>query len=130
MRTFIAISLVAFLLVGCTTEATYASRCGGPMPDWRKPSDGSPHHSLRLHVGITGGGGIKWNNKAVNDRILARYLDVSLQMNPLPFLIMKADDNAPCAAVEQVRALMEQRFCKSQVSICGDGDGEWQERMY
>lgn len=100
------------------------------MPDWRKPSDGRPHHSLRLDVGVNGSGAITWNNKAVNERTLARYLDVSSQMNPLPFLILKADDDAPCAAVEQVRALMEQRYCKSQLSNCGEGDGEWQERMY
>jgi biopolymer transport protein ExbD len=83
-----------------------------------------------LHVGINGSGGITWNNQAVNERTLARYLDVSRQMNPLPFLILKADADAPCAAVEQVRALMGQRFCKSQVSSCGEGDGEWLERMY
>lgn len=87
------------------------------------------HHAIPVRIRVNARGEISWNGVAVDKRTFTRYLEEARPLDPLPFLILSADGRAPCDRVKQVRNLMDERYCKLRWA-CGEGEGDWQQRMY
>ena len=81
------------------------------------------HHAIPVHVRLDSHGAVTWNGVVVTDPELGVYLDQSRSMNPLPFVILSAQADAPCDRVQVVRRLMDQRYCNLRW-VCGEGSGD------
>jgi hypothetical protein len=126
---FKALALAAFVISGgCANDGTYAAQCSAALAHWRKPSEGMNHHAIPNRIRLDGQGKLYWNRVPIDESTLALYMDQSRPLNPLPFLILSPDEDAPCAAVSRVRALMNERYCNLRWA-CGEGHGKWESTM-
>lgn len=123
--------LAASMVMSCDRAAeTYASSCSTPPADWGGEREGIAHLRSIQFVHIRQDGSTLWNNVAISDEKLRRYMALSTNFNPEPQVILEVSPEAPCARVDAVRAIMDATsLCKGPHSLCSEGSNwrRWPE---
>jgi hypothetical protein len=116
--------LIATLVPTCSEQNTYARHCAAPLSHWRLPADGINHDAITNRVRISDTGALSWNGVPVSEDTLRRYMEISRELEPLPFAILDVDAHAPCTKVHRIRAQMNRVYCNWRWA-CGEGTGKW-----
>ena len=100
---------LALFLGGCVSQ-TYGD-CPNDRVSWQAPAD--RHKALVVLpnvIRVQLDGPVLWNDRPVTPQELSTRLLSAGKLEPTPQTVLIADENASCAAVEQVRDEIEKRI--------------------
>lgn len=115
--------LLAALAAGCSQQPrTYAANCSTPLAHWGREKNGIGHLRTVQPIYIASDGSILWNQEAISDATLRRYMAQMSVMNPEPQAILDVAPAAACDRVEMVRTIMDAApLCRGPHGLCSEG---------
>ena len=126
------LSFTAFvLLIGasCSQREAQVRACTPPLATWRKPHPHLGPDIPTFTVSLDRNGAVYLNGKALSFNNLASQLKpIGDYETPQPAVILETEMGAPCASLDSVRSLMNERLDCEHGGHCDEGvQAVWRE---
>jgi len=122
---FIARSLflgLTVLLIGCSQEKKPTIACSPPLATWPKPHPHLGPEIPLVHVAIDRNGSVYFQGSRTTVAELPAKFDIVPQMGePEPATILETEMGAPCATLDRVRSIMNERLKCDRGGHCDEG---------
>jgi hypothetical protein len=133
MRTKLYLTMLALLFgASCSERHAEGKACTPPLTEWGKPHPHLGPGVMMITVGLDHGGRTYFNGKALPLNELSTMLKHAGALeNPEPVVILETEMGAPCATLDKVRALMNERLACGKVGHCDEGmQTVWRDLPY
>ena len=113
--------LAVFVAIAGCGQRQQPKVCVPVLPGWTTPQIGPRPYLLANNIRIRGRE-IRWNGVVVDEATLAKYLRLSSELNPRPFVIFDPETRN-CAAARRMRDVIDRNYpCRD--GACGQGSIE------
>lgn len=118
------VSLSSMVMAGCSDSVHQPEACTPPLATW---SQAHPHMGPDFpifHVALDRSGAMYLEGVRATPEELAVQLEAirNRRMLPEPAFILETEMGAPCAALDEVRSIMNERLaCGTEAGHCDEG---------
>ena len=115
----------------CSQHHAAERACTPPLPAWGKPHPHLGPGTMKITVGLDHNGATYLNGKATSLSELSKLLQEAAPLNPQPIVILETEMGAPCATLDKVRGLMNERLSCGKGGHCDEGmQTVWRDLPY
>lgn len=114
--------LALLLMAGCSQRDAEQRACTAPLTEWSRPHPHLGPDVAFITVGLDHEGTTYFNGKALPLRELSTMLKHAGELeNPEPVVVLETEMGAPCATLDKVRQLMNERLACGKTGHCDEG---------
>jgi hypothetical protein len=109
------------LATGCSERNAAQRACTPPLTAWGKPHPHLGPDVLEITIGLDHNGATYLNGKAATLNDISKLLQQAAPLNPRPIVMLETEMGAPCATLDKVRELMNERLACERGGHCDEG---------